>query len=267
LSLLGILVGLASAILGIGGGSIIVPAIIYAYPQLGSASVTSVSLMFILILTLINIYNFRKSGLIFHKKVVLVVGAACFVFGFIISMVNISMPKHIFQFVFASILFLVGIKVATAKQNAGNLSHDIVLHELKIWKLILTGILTGAISGLTGLGGGIVLIPLFINFLKFPFRVISSYSNAIMIFAVSGSLIPHLLTKIEPMQTQSILLKYWIGDLPILLILPLIILSPIGSILGVKIDQKLQPKTKKITYFILLMILSTRLFITAYQSL
>jgi len=70
LSLLGIFLGLASSVLGIGGGSMVVPAIMQAFPHLGPGSVTSTSLLFILMLTFINIYNFRKRGIVFHKKII-----------------------------------------------------------------------------------------------------------------------------------------------------------------------------------------------------
>jgi uncharacterized protein len=264
LSLLGIFLGLASSVLGIGGGSMVVPAVMQTFPHLGPGSVTSTSLLFILMLTFINIYNFRKLGIVFHKKIIWIVGISCFVFGLLVSLVNISMPKHVFQLVFATTLFLVGIKVVTSKEHKGSKDKEIKIDEVKNWKLIVTGVFTGAISGLTGLGGGVLLIPLFISFLKFPFRVISAYSNAIMVFAVTGSLIPHLFTKIEIIPHQSILLKYWVGDLPILLTLPLIILSPIGSMIGVRIDQNLSPVVKKRTYFVLLMLLSGRLYYSAY---
>jgi uncharacterized protein len=264
LSLLGIFLGLASSVLGIGGGSMVVPAVMHTFPHLGAGSVTSTSLLFILMLTFINIYNFRKLGIVFHKKIIWIVGISCFIFGLLVSLVNISMPKHVFQLVFASTLFLVGIKVVTSKEHKGSNDKEIKIDEVKNWKLIVTGVFTGAISGLTGLGGGVLLIPLFISFLKFPFKVISAYSNAIMVFAVTGSLLPHLFTSIEVTPHASILLRYWVGDLPILLTLPLIILSPIGSKLGVRIDQKLSPAIKKKTYFTLLMLLSARLYYSAY---
>ena len=47
-------------------------------------------------------------------------------------------------------------------------------------KTFVVCLLGGLVSGMTGLGGGAVMVPLFISVLKIPLNRVSAYSNIAM---------------------------------------------------------------------------------------
>jgi uncharacterized membrane protein YfcA len=66
------------------------------------------------------------------------------------------------------------------------------------WKLAIIGLLTGAYSGLMGLGGGFVLVPLLTRWIRFDIkRAIGTSLAAIAILAVPGTVAHSVLGNVD----------------------------------------------------------------------
>ena len=58
---------------------------------------------------------------------------------------------------------------------------------------ILLGFLVGIISGLTGIGGGVILVPVLVVILRYPMRTAVGTSSAYLIFSSAGAVTAYVL--------------------------------------------------------------------------
>lgn len=110
LSVIGLLAGMLSGMIGVGGGIIIVPALVFflGFSQ-KAAQGTSLGLLLlpIGILAVINYYN---KGLI-DVRVVLVMALAFIVGGFLGSKIALAISEEALRRIFAIVLFYTGLKM------------------------------------------------------------------------------------------------------------------------------------------------------------
>lgn len=110
LSLIGLLAGILSGLIGVGGGIIIVPALVFflGFTQ-KEAQGTSLGLLLlpIGILAVINYYN---KGLI-DVRVVLVMAIAFLIGGFLGSKIALAISEEALKRIFAIVLFYTGLKM------------------------------------------------------------------------------------------------------------------------------------------------------------
>ncbi len=161
---IGAVAGILSGLLGIGGGIITVPCLLFLFPYLGfpkeyimhMAIATSLAAM---------IFNTTSATLAHHKR-----GAVLWdifwkllpglVIGSVIgALIATKLPDLILQIIFGSFLLLLAIyfyRSRAVKSETHKLPHPLILN------LFSTGI--GAISNLLGIGGGSMTVPLLTAF-------------------------------------------------------------------------------------------------------
>ncbi len=80
----------------------------------------------------------------------------------------------------------------TAATTAGQISpggHDASAAQVPRWKLGVTGLLAGGLSGLLGVGGGVLMVPLFTGWLRIPLKPALATSLACVgILAIPGTI-------------------------------------------------------------------------------
>lgn len=125
-----------------------------------------------------------------------------------------------------------------------------------IGKFMIVGLLTGVISGLSGLGGGVIMIPLFTQYLKMGIKK----SASISIGVIPAMMIP-MIVLYGSYQPTGVLLAYQWGY-----VLPMIFLPMVGGLLfaapfGVSVGQRMSAKRLKIifAFLIFMVILKTLL--------
>jgi len=185
----GLGVGFASGLLGVGGCFIMVPVQFWALKSIGVDPTIAIRIAFGT--NLLVVLPTAFSGAMTHhkKKAVLwkagltlgITGAiGAFFGGFIAS----HLPGKVLTVAFGIAVILGGIRMLTAKppQVTDKPSESLVA-------FILWGIPLGIISGIIGIGGGVLMIPIMIYFLKFKIHHAVGTSTALMIFtAIGGSL-------------------------------------------------------------------------------
>lgn len=153
-SFIGLTVGLIMGLTGAGGALISIPLFI----SLTNASLkeaTVLSLFAVMLGTLVNLYGQKFKT---DKKVVL----GIVVFGAVANFVSLPLKALTPDLFIAILLALIGVLsiasvwVKRIEQATTESSH----HTLKI---AFTGILLGIITTLTGLGGGVILVPILIR--------------------------------------------------------------------------------------------------------
>ncbi len=110
LILIGLLAGLLSGFVGVGGGMIIVPALVYVlgFSQM-QAQGTSLSVL-LLPVGILAVWNYHKSGNI-DISVALVIAAAFVVGGFFGSKYALKLPEHKVKFFFGLFMLYVAFRM------------------------------------------------------------------------------------------------------------------------------------------------------------
>lgn len=196
--LIGVVVGLLSGFLGVGGGTMIIPAfrLIMGF----SPIVSTATSLFVIIPTSI-------SGAVTHlrqKTCVPAVGIAAGIGGALTSpfgayLASIS-PGWLIMLLAAAIIAFTSVKmirgglkrkkaVTADNRGDGHFAEDSFTVDKKTIGLALAvGLGVGILSGYVGLGGGFLMVPLFASALQLPMRTASGTSLlAVMILAIPGA--------------------------------------------------------------------------------
>lgn len=187
---LGILVGLLGALLGIGGGMVIVPLLVFAWdyePQLAIG--TSV------LVVLLNAVS-GTWGYIRQKKAcvdaALKFAVATVPGAFLGSYAAEYLQGRLFYLVFGAFFVLAAINMyrKANKEAAGKTAGDVP--EVYNWKLgVLCSVGVGFLASILGIGGGIVHVPFMVYVLNFPVHVAIATSTCILAVSSLAGLVSH----------------------------------------------------------------------------
>lgn len=248
--------GIMAGLFGIGGGLVFVPALIILLPSLG---VDNSSLYHSAIATSLLAGSFASiSSFINHNKKKNV----NINFGLLLSLGSmftaILLPSFVvkvdassLKYIMSTILTLAALRLILEKDGS---SGKIVLHK---YYLIFIGLLTGALSVFTGLGGGVIYVPVLAYLFSFDFKkAIGTSSLAVVFTMVSSSIAFALFTKGNPTG------DYQIGFVNYLAGISLGIGAVFGAIYGVKLVFITSTKTLKRVFagFLIIVILKVLLF-------
>lgn len=111
---LGLIAGVLSGMIGIGGGIVIVPALVYFLGYSQQQAQGTVLFMFLLPIGLLGVFNYYNAGQIEFKTAFIM--ASTFLIGsYFGSKIAISVDQAALKKIFGVILFLVSIKMILGK--------------------------------------------------------------------------------------------------------------------------------------------------------
>ena len=185
----GIGVGFASGLLGVGGCFIMVPVQFWALKSIGVDPTIAIRIAFgtnllvVLPTAFSGAMTHHKKGAVLWKAGVTfgIAGAAGAFFGAFIAS---HLPGKVLTTVFGIAVILGAIRMLTAKPPKIDEQHSDSMTAFILW-----GIPLGIVSGIIGIGGGVLMIPIMVYFLKFKMHQAVGTSTALMIFtAIGGAL-------------------------------------------------------------------------------
>ena len=262
LPLTGIFVGLLSTLFGVGGGIIAVPMLYLIFPKISPQLVISTSMGMIFINSLINCRNFLNKGKEISLNFFLILSLGMTTGVIIGTRIVDSVHPNTIKTIFGITLFLVAFKTVLTKVNKDSykLNWDPSNQKNYKFKYFLTCLLTGILEGTTGLGGGAVLVPIFITFLKVPYNWISFLSNLCMGSGCFIGVLAYLIS--EPSSDIFVpdqLMSFQINGVNFGLIILLSSGTLLSSKMGVSLGQKIDPKLSKRLFVSLLFIISSKI--------
>ncbi len=236
---IGIAAGILSGLFGVGGGIIIVPALlaVYAFNHFDSPYIVHIAIttsLFTIIFTSIS-SSHKHFGLgNVEWKAALFIGLSSAVTVFLFSKIAILMPGDTLKKIFSIVLMIVAIKMLLDKKNKHEDSEVNKPQVFNNWICLGIGMLSGAIAAFSGLGGGVFVIPLMHYLMKFPFKkAIGTSSAAILITAVAG-VISYFINSPQ----GAVNIPYSFGMVDTLSALPIIAASIPFAWVGVYINKK-----------------------------
>lgn len=261
----GLAVGFISSFFGVGGGIITVPILYTLFPKIPPQTVIASSLGVIFVNSIINTRNFAKAG----KKPILklaIILAIFMMLGVVIGgQLAIVLDGKLIKLIFAIVTALVAVKTIFTNikpDKVANWARNISAKILVI--SAITALLGGVIAGLTGLGGGAILVPLFITLLHMPFNWVPVYSNIAMGFGCLAGITTYMLANApKDIFAGNFIEHMQVGYVNWAIVLFIFIGAFISSSWGVKANEKVDAKLAKNLFAALLIIFSVRIFISA----
>jgi len=266
LILTGFSVGIISTFFGVGGGIIAIPAIYTLFPEITPQIAISSCMGMIFINSMVNVWNFAKLGKKPSLKVVPSLGTGIFcgvILGIKLTTYLNSTQLKIF---FAALLYFVAARLLFSKKltSPGEV-WQVKRGFVNRFKEFLVALLGGVIAGLTGLGGGAVMVPLFITILGIPLKLVSLYSNFTMAFgAIVGVISYTFLHDMPKFRFQSFIDQGQYGMTNFYLVGILALGSALTSRFGAKLSQQVSEGLSRRLFATLLVIVGGKIF---YQTL
>lgn len=259
LALTGIFVGLLSAFFGVGGGVLIVPVLYGLFPDTEPSVIIGTSLSVIFINSVLNSYNFKKLKLNVKYSWGLIL-ALGMVIGILITSQYIKAidPKQV-RLIFGIVLFATALRTAFFKPPEDNPESTPELNSKTLFLLVGTGLGGGAIAGLTGLGGGIVMVPLLMTLVKVPLRMVPIYSNLAMAGGTLIGGIRYAQIHAPNIINEGFLRDYQWGSVQIAVALIIFAGSSLSSRFGAGLTQKVSKVTSKRLFIVLLIVMGGRI--------
>jgi len=257
--------GFMSGLIGVGGGIIFVPILTYFLSRLGYADEVLVKAvlansLFAIIFTggTISFKQYRLGN--FYPKEVL----ATAIPGIISSLLMSSLiemgtwySKTLFNLVFGALLLPLIFKTFFGKKLVERDAKDEI--PRKYYNII--GALTGIVSSLSGLGGGVIMIPAFTDGLKLNIKKASSISTGVIpLFALPISIYYMF------QQPSTMISTFQLGYVCFPVISPIILASFLFSPLGVKTAHASKPQTIRLVYGLFICILFVKILIDSFYK-
>ena len=242
-ALVGVLIGIASGLLGIGGGTVMVPIFRLAFGM--SATMSTATSLFAIIPTSI-------SGAISHvkgKTCIPALGIAAGLGGACLSPVGVWLaqlsPDWLVMLAAALIIgysainmFKKAFKLRPAGQPAAGVdaaaptADDSSLSRKQLLQGAAIGLVAGLASGYVGVGGGFIMVPLMLSIIGIPMRKASGTSLiAVMILAIPGVIEQGIIGNINYLAGIAIV----IGTIP-------------GAVIGARLVTKVPERTLRLLF-------------------
>lgn len=238
----GIVVGMLSGMLGVGGGTVLVPVfkLLYAMPAIAA---TATSLFTIIPTSLSGVITHVR-----HRTCIPLLGVAAGLGGAVVSPLGVWLASISPEWaIMVAAALVIGYSAVTMFQKAlklrkrkreeqdaqsGQLASEgeAALALPPKGRMFATGfcigLVAGVVSGYVGVGGGFIMVPLFMQFLGTPMKMTSGTSLiAVMILAIPGTVAQAMLGNVD-----------WLAG----------ILIAIGTIPGAAIGSKLMARVSEL---------------------
>ncbi len=184
-------VGIVSAALGIGGGTLMVPAFLAMFPQIDINTAKGSSLFAIMFVTAYQAWEARRAGIKTPWDVVAACALGSVAGGYAGGAVTALLPEDIVTWIFIALLLFAGIRTFFLKQRT--VRED----QVRKRQLISVGIgfVAGIVGGGTGTGGGLVLVPLALWAGIASNERVVALSNTVMVATSAAGALAHAMAE------------------------------------------------------------------------
>jgi uncharacterized protein len=244
----GSIVGFFSGLLGIGGGILMFPLLLYAPPVfglelIGVKNITGLTMIQGFFASLSAMFFYKKHNLV-NKTLVMTLGLSLFMSSLTGSFVSKIVPDKPLLLIFGALAFIAAVMMLIPRSYAEDeLTEDKVSFNKPL--AISIGVSIGFLIGLVGQGGAFIIIPILLYVLKIPLRVALGSTLAIGLFSSSAGLFGKIAT----------------GQVPFFMAVPLLLgaipAAQIGSFVGKK------TKTQYLRWLLAVIIIATAVKIWA----
>jgi uncharacterized protein len=183
LILVGFIVGTFGTLIGAGGGFILVPFLLFLYPNESPEVLTSISLAIVFLNSASGSVAYARNGRIDFRSGIIFALAS--VPGAVIGATVVgNVSREVFEPTFGVLMLIGGAYVfyKSINKNASPASEPLAgtkpRFNMKLGILISIGV--GFIASFLGIGGGIIHVPTLIHLLNFPVHIATATSHFVL---------------------------------------------------------------------------------------
>ncbi|MEI7925071.1 MAG: sulfite exporter TauE/SafE family protein [Chloroflexota bacterium] len=207
LALLGVALGAFGTLVGAGGGFLLVPILLFVYPDTPPDTITAMSLFVV--------FANAASGTVAYwrqRRIDLLTGglfALATLPGAVAGAVLVGyIPRHVFNVLFAVALagigaWLIFSRTATTireplvgrgilRRRITDATGHTYVYGYNLWQGIGISAVVGFVSSLLGIGGGIVHVPVMVVMLRFPVYVATATSHFVLALMALEATVVHV---------------------------------------------------------------------------
>ncbi len=205
LGIIGLFVGAFGTLIGAAGGFMLVPILLFLYPGDSPATITSITLT----VAFFNAFSGSvayarlkridyRSGLVFAIPGIIgaIIGANITAF----------LSRNLFQIIFGAVLLIAAIYLIIRPVRKNVSSHKTGHTKIKITDKqgtsysysysrpigVIISLGVGLLSGMLGIGGGIIHVPLLTQVLNFPVHIATATSHFMVAMTTLSAVITHI---------------------------------------------------------------------------
>ncbi len=234
--ILGVVIGILSIILGIGGGIFIVPALIIL-SSMDTNQAVAISAVCIAPISFLGMVQLKKMPPL-PLKALLFAGIGACIGGITGAYATSLLPQDWHKMIIVSTYLLLALSILYAPKKTPKGKH----HDYEYGVL---GGICGASAGLLGIGGGIILVPILERFFGHHTHDATHISLAIIMISLVPSALTHLV----------------IGDAPFENTIPIILGAAIGTFAGAKLKGKIKAEHVRLIHILILIFSSLAILI------
>ena len=192
----GTVVGFASGLLGLGGAFIMTPMQYLVFTDMGLPVDTAIKLAFgtnllvVLPTAASGAWRHHRVGMVYWRAAV-IIGISSGVFAIIGATLAAYLDGEKLKIAYGAIVLLTAIRMLIARQP--RTVREMVSNQ---WIWIAWAVPVGLLSGIFGIGGAIVMIPVMVLALRFKMHNAVGTSLAVMIFTSVGGIIGYIVNGI-----------------------------------------------------------------------
>ncbi len=180
---LGLLAGFVAGFVGIGGGAVMVPVLLELFRRWGlpDSGVVQAAMATSLVVAVGNVSSSivrqaKQRRILWRLVPYLVPGSLAG--GWLAARLATSLPGRLLEHILAAVLLLVAVRMLTDLKH-----HDKDTHDIRHWQGFLVGILVGAVAGLSGLAGGVIMVPALAMILGLRAEWLAGTSSAVILWS------------------------------------------------------------------------------------
>ncbi len=241
--------GFAGGMLGLGGAFIMTPLQYLVYTSMGVTADVAIktafgtSLLVVLTTAISGAWRHHREGAV-NWRVAMVMGGSGLVFGLGGATLSAHVPGSVLKIIFGVIAIASCVRMffTTKEKEAAE-------PEKRPWIWVLWGVPVGLFSGMLGVGGGVLLMPILVVALKFKIHQAVATSLAVMVFSSIGGIIGYIINGIGAADTLSYSVGYINFTSWILLAVPAAVMAQVGAMAAHRIPRNL------LTYIFIIILL------------
>jgi len=254
----GAVVGFTAALLGVGGGFILVPVMYWVMSGAGVVddialrTAFGTSLLVIVPTVLSSTWRHHKNGAVAWRAAFILGGC-----GALAALAGSTLAAHLptgtLKIGFGVFILVISARMLIGIRSEGA-SADWASSP-RTASMVVLGLSMGVIAGMTGLGGGALMVPALVLLFHFPMLRAVATSSAAIIFTAPGGIIGYIVHGLGVPGR----LPYSVGYVNVAVFLALVVLSIPMAQLGAKTAHSIDGRKLRLLFVVLMVYVGLRM--------